>query len=291
LLPKEVSDYRTLIWAGLLFPAVPVLGLAWPGLAPWLLPLALYTSYCSAVLTHNHVHLRVFRSQRVNELYEMWLSVFWGSPIAFWIPTHIDHHHRYVNGPEEFTRTYRRSAKHNLWQAFLYTVSCIRWEWPLVTDYVRRARERRGRAWAALRNQFLAVLGVHGAALALAVALHGAGRGLLTYVLVLWLPSLFAPNLMLFTNYLQHVHCDSESPDNHSRNFVSPAFNWLMFNNGYHTVHHDRPNVHWSQYAQLHSARAGIAPSLIVHSIPTFCLQSYVLGPFSPRFRTRPLRG
>ncbi len=290
LVPRNRSDVRTVIWGWLLLPSVPILGLSFPRLAPWLLPLALYTSYCSAVLTHNHVHARVFRSRLDNDLYGMLLSVFWGSPIAFWLPTHVEHHHRYVDGPEEATRTRRRSPNHNLWQAVLYTFSCVVWEWPLLVEYVKRVRSRRSRAWANLRNQFLAVLFAHTGAMAVAIALYGPGRGLLTYALVLGLPSTLAPLFMLFTNYLQHVHCDPSSPDNHSRNFISPALNWLLFNNGYHTVHHDRPSAHWTQYQALHKQRApSIHPSLMVHSMQTFCVTSYLLGPFFPRFRTRSL--
>jgi fatty acid desaturase len=104
------------------------------------------------------------------------------------------------------------------------------------------------------------------------------------------LPALLAPTFMLFTNYIQHVHCDPTSPDRHSRNFVSPSANWLTFDNGYHTVHHDRPSVHWSQYASLHAARAAsLHPSLNRHSVLSFCLETYVLGAFWARFRTRPL--
>ena len=95
---------------------------------------------------------------------------------------------------------------------------------------------------------------------------------------------------MQFTNYIQHVHCDPASADNHSRNFVSPFVNWFVFDGGYHTVHHERPSTHWSSYGALHAARAEtIHPSLNKHSVLSFCLENYVLGAFIPRFRTQPL--
>jgi fatty acid desaturase len=292
MLPRYKSDYRTLFWALLLFPLLPALGLAWPRALPWLIPLSLYTSYCSGVLTHNHVHVPVFRSPRANALYGVWLSIFYGCPIAFWIPTHLEHHHRHVDGPEDVTRTRRRSLKHNLWQAIAYTASCARWQWPLIGDYVRRARDGRGRAWAALRAQTLALAAAHACVLALAVQLHGAGSGLLCYGISFGLPALLAPNFMLFTNYIQHVHCDATSADNHSRNFVSRVANWFVFEAGYHTVHHERPATHWSRYPELHRERsASIAPSLQAHSVLSFCLENYLLGAFAPRFRTRPIPG
>lgn len=290
MLPRYRSDYRTLFWALVLFPLLPAVCLAWPRALPWVVPLTLYASYCSGVLTHNHVHVPVFRSRAANALYDMWLSIFYGCPIAVWIPTHLEHHHRHVDGPEDVSRTRRRSVQHNLWQAIAYTASCGRWQWPLIGDYVRRARSRRGREWAALRNQSVTLLVAHAGVLALAITLHGAGLGLLSYALAFGLPALLAPNFMLFTNYIQHVHCDAASADNHSRNFVSGFVNWFVFDAGYHTVHHERPSTHWSRYAELHRERAAsIAPSLQSHSVLAFCVENYLLGVFAPRFRTRPL--
>jgi hypothetical protein len=84
---------------------------------------------------------------------------------------------------------------------------------------------------------------------------------------------------MMFTNYIQHVHCDPWSPHNHSRNFVSKVSNWFVFQAGYHTVHHENPGTHWSKYPELHAARAHlIAPELNEHSISWFCIKNYLLG-------------
>jgi fatty acid desaturase len=282
-----------------LFPLVPALGYVSAlragdaGLLRalgWIMPLALYTSYCTGVLTHNHLHVPVFRARAANSAYAAWLSIFYGCPIAVWIPTHLEHHHRFIDGPEDVTRTSRRSVKHSLWQALVYSAACASWQRPLIASYVRRAFARRGRDWAALRDQSVTLVLAHAGMLALAIRLHGGARGALTYALVFGLPAAIAPSLMQFTNYLQHIHCDPESADNHSRNFVSRVSNWFIFDNGYHTVHHERPSVHWSQYAALHRARAGrIHASLNAHSVLSFCLSNYVLGAFAPRLRTRPL--
>jgi beta-carotene hydroxylase len=296
MLPRHTSDYRTLFWALLLFPFFPALAYCWPLVYPghsalaWIIPAVLYTSYCAGVLTHNHVHVPVFSARGMNSLYSAWLSIFYGCPIAVWIPTHLENHHRFIDGPEDVTRTTRRSVNHDVWQALVYSVACASWQRPLIASYVRRAHARRGRHWTALRDQCAALVLAHAGMLALAIGLHGAGRGTLTYALAFGLPAVLAPTFMLFTNYIQHIHCDPASPDGHSRNFVSRLANWFVFDAGYHTVHHERPSVHWSHYAELHQARAGrIHPSLKAHSVLTFCVSNYVLGTFAPRFRTRPL--
>lgn len=290
MLPRHTSDYRTIFWALVLFPLTPGLAYAWPAALPWLLPLALYCSFCAGVMTHNHTHVPVFTHRWANVAYSMWLSIFYGCPVAVWIPTHLENHHRYLDGPEDVTRTTRHSLKHDVWQALVYTAASATWHRPLIADYVRRAYARRGRHWTLLATQSAALVLAHGGMLALALGLHGLGTGLGTYLLAFGLPAALAPSFMLFTNYIQHVHCDPSSPDNHSRNFVSRLANWLVFENGYHTVHHERPSAHWSRYPMLHQARArAIHPSLNERSVASFCLKHYVLGAFSRRYRTRPL--
>lgn len=286
--PRHASDYRTLLWAFVFFPAAPALVYAWPGGLPWMLAVCWYLSYCSGVLTHNHTHVPVFAGARANRFYSAWLSIFYGCPVAFWIPTHQLNHHRFVNGLRDVTRTYRRSREHGAWQALMYSLSCAWWQRPLIARYIRRARERGGARWLELQQQTLAILVAHVGMLALALRLHGISRGAVVYALSFGLPALLAPTLMMFTNYIQHVHCEPGSP--HSRDFTSRVTNWFVFDAGYHTVHHEHPTVHWSNYAQLHRERIpGEHASLEQRSIARFCFENYVLGALWPKLRTRPL--
>jgi beta-carotene hydroxylase len=288
--PRFDADYRTLFWAFVLFPLVPAAGLVWPSSIPWLLPVELYLAYCAGIVAHNQVHVPVFSSRQLNAGYAAWLSIFYGCPIAFWVPTHLENHHRFSNGEADVTRTDRHSARHDAWQALRYTFACGAWQLPLIGGYVRAARARNGRSWHELWLQIGVVAFGHALPLAFAVSAYGLGRGALFYLGTFGLPALCAPGFMLFTNYAQHVHCDAASPDNHCRNFVGPIANWLTFQAGYHTVHHERPAVHWSRYPELHAARAGaLDPTLNVSSILGFCVDNYLLRPFGLRAGTQPL--
>jgi fatty acid desaturase len=289
--PRSKADYRTLFWAFALFPLLPAAAYHTPGLAIWLLPVAAYLSYCAGVLAHNHTHCPVFAQPRVNAFYGAWLSIFYGCPIAFWVPTHLLNHHRFENGPRDVTRTHRLSAEHGLRHAITYTLACASWQWPLIASYMRRARQQKQRRWAELRTQIGALGSSHAGMLALAIGLHGARLGSLTYALAFGLPALLAPSWMLFTNYIQHVHCEAGSEHNHSRNFIAAFSNWFVFDAGYHTIHHARPGLHWSQYAALHRGlESQIDASLNASSVLRFCIDNYVFGLFSKRFRTRQLQ-
>ena len=83
---------------------------------------------------------------------------------------------------------------------------------------------------------------------------------------------------MMLTNYVQHVGCVPSSKHDHSRNFTSPLWNWFVFDNGYHTVHHDQPGLHWSRYRALHASRAALMdPRLNVSTPLGYALRAYLL--------------
>jgi fatty acid desaturase len=124
---RNAADHRTLVWAFVLFPIVPIVGYVAPHLAPWLVPLGLYLAYCAGIFTHNHNHCPVFADQRANRAYAVWLSFFYGAPIFTWIPTHNQNHHRFVNGEGDATRTTRHGSRNTLWKALSYPFFSTIW--------------------------------------------------------------------------------------------------------------------------------------------------------------------
>ena len=280
------ADRRTLFWTLILFPALPALSYLRPSLAPWLLPFALYLAYCSGVLAHNHNHTPVFRGKRWNSLYSAWLSFFYGCPLFVWIPTHNQNHHRYLDGPGDATRTSELAPKDGLWAALSYPTRSAIAQGPAIWRYAREARARHPARFRQIVLETLTVGLGHAAAAALACSLYGFAGGALLYACALGVPALFAAWSMMFTNYLQHVGCDHESPDDHSRNFVSRWMNWLVFEAGYHTVHHEHAGTHWSEYPALHASRAHrIAPHLNQRTILGYCVRRYVLDEEEPTVR------
>lgn len=260
---RFAADRRTLVWAFLLFPLGPALALWRPQLLPWLTPLLLYCSYLSGVLTHNHNHVPVFRDRAANLAYGAWLSVFYGFPIVSWIPTHNQNHHRYRNGPGDVTATAAHAPRDGLRAALSYPPASSRQQAPALLSFAKTAfRTRSSYATRILVECSVLLLG-HASVLGLASLLHGGWLGAVAYFGALGLPALLGTYWMMLTNYLQHVGCDASSEHDHSRNFVGAWCNWLVFDNGYHTVHHEHPTTHWSKYRALHQARAAaIAPSL-----------------------------
>jgi beta-carotene hydroxylase len=279
---RFAEDRRTLLYAFVVFPLVPALSLALPRLTPWLVPLALYGSYLSGVLAHNHNHLGVFRGKRSNVFYGAWLSVFYGMPLFAWVPTHNQNHHRELNGDADASRT-TLAGPDSLGALLRYPFVCTRHQLPLVFRYVRDAfRHHPARFRQIVLETTVLVLG-HALVGGLAVALHGWQLGLAAYVVSLGAPALLAPYLMMLTNYLQHVGCDPSSPDDHSRNFTSKLLNGFVLENGLHTAHHEHPGTHWSRLRALHEERAArIDPRLNENNILGYVWKTY-LHPFRRR--------
>jgi fatty acid desaturase len=135
--------------------------------------------------------------------------------------------------------------------------------------------------------QYLTTYGAHALVLGAAIATRGVAQGLWLWALSLGIPAFAALWTIMLFNYCQHVHTDPWSEHDHSRNFESKLLNFLLFGNGYHTVHHEQPSLHWADAAAAHRAlRARIDPRLCEASMWWFFVRQYALAPLFPSLGT-----
>jgi beta-carotene hydroxylase len=287
---RRRSDARTLVWALALMPGAAALQYAIPGLAGWLLPASMYLAYCAGVIAHNHNHCPTFVRRTPNALLAVWISLFYGYPVFAWVPTHNQNHHKFVNRPGDASITWRATRRNGLRAAAGYFFVAAAAQAPLTAAFLERARRSDRRAYRGYRLQQVFVFGGHAAALVAAIALHGAGRGALVYASALGIPAAGALWGLMFTNYVQHVDCDPYSRWGHSRDFTSRWMNLLVFDNGLHSVHHDRPGLHWSELRAAHARVAHLLdPRTQERSIAGYAFKVYVLGKVLPRFAPEPM--
>ena len=94
-------------------------------------------------------------------------------------------------------------------------------------------------------------------ALSAGVALSAlAGLVYLKPVQAFWLSVLPPVTSLLITVWTTHAHhsgLDTDDPFSASRNILDPIYNRLTGNLGYHTAHHYRCAVHWSELPELHA--------------------------------------
>jgi fatty acid desaturase len=204
---------------------------------------ACFFSFLNSVVIHNHVHQGIFNSRRLNDLYRMVLSFGVLYPASANIPSHnLVHHHFDDDGQADWAAPERVTFRWHL----LNLLHFPNVAGPTTFAGVQRWARTAGRG--EFRKQYVReqafAFGLTGLALV---------YDFWTALFFLVLPQLWGARGILRINLIQHDGCDTASEWNHSRNFVGRAFNWIMCNNGYHTIHHNRAHLHWSELDAGHA--------------------------------------
>lgn len=243
--------------------------------------LSLFMAISVAVMAHNHNHVPMWKSRAMNILTDYWLTVFYGFPAFGWIPTHNRNHHSLNNKAGDFTITYRLSEKNNLLTLLSYPSISSFFQQKPIRDYLKLLYRTNKTNFYFAAFQYVALAVLYTAGLMLN------WQKTLLFIIIPHQVALFS---ILIFNYLQHVHADEESDINHSRNFTG-FLNVLLFNNGYHTIHHKRANLHWSQTPEEHKKIEHlIDPVLNEKSFWRFIIRNYFLAIFVPRLGSVSMR-
>ena len=277
---KEIADVKSLIFM-FITTSLFVTQWIWTGVNPFLYTWFLFMSVTVAVMTHNHNHLPMWRSKFINVLTDWWLTVFYGFPIFAWIPTHNKNHHRFNNREGDDSITYRVSEKNNFLTLISYPTISGYYQQKAIMVYLKDLKaNNREKFWICISQYVVLVLWI-------AAALIIDWEKALLFVIIPQQVSLFS---VLIFNYVQHVHADEESEWNHSRNFTG-FLNFMLFNNGYHTIHHHKAGLHWHKASQAHKEiEENIDPILLERSFWWYIFRSYILSIFIPKFRTKSMR-
>jgi fatty acid desaturase len=271
-------------------PALIATQYARPDLVPYLSWLSFYFAVSAAVVAHNHNHCPTFANKRANAWFGGWVSFLYGYPTFAWIPTHNLNHHKHVNKPGDATITWRFSNRHNFLVASTYFFVSAYYQSAPTDQFVKRAKASNPALFRMITWQIRTWAALNLIALSTALLLHGFKTGLYVWAFSVALPAVFALWTVHLFNYEQHVHTDPWSKYDHSRNFVGPVLNFLLFNNGYHTAHHEHAGSHWSLLPKLDAALAPhMHPSLRQKSLWWYWLKQYLLAPLFPSLGTKQL--
>ncbi len=287
---RNAADYRSVLWVAI---AVVLLVAQYsnPEWIVFLCPISCYVGIACGTIAHNHNHRATFSRRRWNSVFGHVLTIFYGYPTLMWVPTHNLNHHHFVNRPGDATATWRYTNKHNLWVALTYPLVSGYFQSVPIKEYIARVKERKPKLYASIRFQYIFWIGTYIAMGILAGCLYHrqqTGLGLYVWFFSLILPAICSSTTIMFFNYVQHVHTDAWSENDHSRNFTGKWFNFLFFNNGYHTAHHDNPGMHWSKLPAAHAAIADtIDPRLNERNLVWFLLRQYLLSPVFPSLGTQ----
>ena len=227
----------------------------WPGLA---LPLAVrvvifavlcVTSFQGAVQTHNAVHSPVFKTRWMNKIYQVVLTLTYGHPVSSYVPGHNLSHHKHTQKLKDIMRTSKARFRWNLLNGLFFFFLVTPGIMAADLAYTKSTRRTNPRWFRQAKIEMAVLQLVQVSLLAWSwFGLHDLWR----FVFFWFIPHTYAAWGIVTMNLIQHDGCDEDSEYNHSRNFVGGVVNWLVFNNGFHTVHHHQPGLHWSLTPAAH---------------------------------------
>jgi fatty acid desaturase len=238
------ADRRT-VATGIAIVALGIVPYAVHPTSAWALawvPLAAVLSLSAWSIVHNQIHCRIFSRDALNTIWSAWIALAVGHPPTSLVETHCYNHHVHIGGPGDWSRPQNSGFGWGL-------IRCLRYA---VMTAVRMGRGRRApearRITPRLRTRLRVEQSLLYPTAVIACAL--APRIFLCFTLPTWIGGTV---LFMGVNLLQHDECEPNSKIDHSRDFTSPLLNWFFFGGGFHTAHHLRPGVHWSELAELHA--------------------------------------
>ena len=282
---RRKEDYRSVATV-LATLAIMALGFIWPPTTWWTQALlciaAAQMSFVSAVISHNTMHVPVFKQKRLNKGMQVLLTLATGDPVSAFVPSHNLGHHTHLQTAKDAMRTSKLRFKWNLLNQLLFTFvvggdvakGTYRYIWAMRT---------RKRTWF---NQW--VLEMSALAVVFVTLPFINVQSFLLYVLI---PYVFSSWGIIGINFVQHDGCDPNHRYNHSRSFTGGWINWWTFNNGYHAMHHERPGLHWADLPAAHREQLTphVHPALEQKSLFMYCVRAYVWPGHRVTYDGRPL--
>ena len=198
-----------------------------------------------AAFQHHHGHVAVFRNKKLSEALDLMMSFQTGIVPYAWVLHHnIGHHGNYLNQyPQEDNHTI--DASH--WTRSDGSVM-KRWEYVFYNrKHIHQHCSEIGKKATSIfkKYTFFRYLNLGMTLVFLAINPYNA---LLLFVLI---PQLMV--LLVFeTTYDHHSGLHTKDKYEASRNILSRFYNISRLNLGYHTAHHIKPGLHWSELPQYH---------------------------------------
>ena len=220
-------------------------------------------SFIGAVATHNAMHTPMFHSQILNNIWMCILSLTYGHPVSTFVPGHNISHHGFTQLRRDMMRTSKIRYRWNFLNGLLFMPTVakdVMW-----SDIKYIIVQSKTRAWSNIVLQSISQVAV-----LVVPAVWLLWKDPLRFLVFVHIPHLFAQWFIVTLNFLQHDGCDvdsmqtgendssfkrkamAERSPNTARNFTGWITNFLFLNNGYHSIHHRYPRLHWSLAPKEH---------------------------------------
>ncbi len=245
------------LWLGVL-----AIGLLVPAVTNWFVavPLIVLLSLVNLSITigvlHMHTHRPLFVSRRMNRVTDMLCCLPGALSGVDMREVHVLNHHRFNDGPSDVTSTEgSERGLRAVWYWISYSV-IIHIHTVRTVFAANPSADRRKR-----RHRYLLDVTLLLVLIGIIAYFAGTTRFLLFYVIPFVLTQVNAGYFAWLTHAPARVFDDDPSK---SINTVGNWLNFFIFNQGYHSVHHRYPGIHWSQIPDKLDFMRQVDPGVIV---------------------------
>ncbi|MDH5612047.1 MAG: fatty acid desaturase [Gammaproteobacteria bacterium] len=198
---------------------------------------------------HHHQHIFTFRNTALNRGLEFAYALHTGVTTHLWRLHHVlGHHLNFLDQEKDESRWQRKDGSKMGMVEYTLNVA--------ITAYTRGYAV--GKRYPKQLRPFLIYTAITFIIVALLVWYKPAS-GIMLFVLPMITSLLFTA----YATYDHHSGLDTDNEFEASRNKLSPLYNFLTGNLGYHTAHHHKQGVHWSKLPELHAKIADRIPEYL----------------------------
>lgn len=205
---------------------------------------------------HHHQHLPTFKIHSLNYLLEQMYALQTGATSKLWVLHHVlGHHHHYLDQTKDESRWKDKHGK--IMGRFKYSMDVM------LTAYYRAYQVGKRHP----RPLKIFIIATTVTVLVLAALTWLQPVQTLFIFIIPMISSLF---FTAWVTYAHHAGLDVNNDFEASYNIMTPIYNTLTGNLGYHTAHHHKQGLHWSLLPALHEK--------IKDKIPADCYKTEHLG-------------
>ena len=205
-----------------------------------------------AAWNHHHQHVNTFRQTLLNRLLEIVYTFHTGISTNVWVLHHnLGHHLNYLDQTKDESGWRRKDqSKMGVWE-YTFTVG--------ITGYFRAIRI--GKDYPKFQKSLVG-MGVFNIILLALLLRHSPINALIVFV---------TPMLLIYlgtcwNTYYHHAGLETEDHLHASHNITNRFYNIISGNLGYHTAHHMKQGLHWSQLPEFHKTIENEIPSELISS-------------------------
>lgn len=233
-------------------------------------PIKIIFAVICHVINHSHQHLGLFNRTLYNNLFSVVLSLNLGQSGTGTIAMHQLNHHGHNNSELDMANSRLVKYRWNFLNLLFYPFI-------IISNY-RKMKHSLLKELEGKRSGIKKVISIE-----LWVIRIFAFAYLLIdwklFLLFVLIPYIFGVWAILAINLIQHQLTNEKNEHHHSTNFTGFFLNYFFLNNGYHSVHHQHPNLHWSLLPTRHKEIAkNIPPLFIKKSLVVFILKHFIFN-------------